>query len=210
MAKHKSTVQGRLKSLTQRELMYRLEDCQLQQNVAEKEAEYQIQITDGQVSCYSVSLPLSISFGFLQTHLCLCVRSMINTDFSYNLISAKLLTGWSPRTSWSLLSSNDAGRDWECRVPSEWDEADVLIVQSWHRVCWRSANQWLHRSRTERITWPRAVLTATGPRPDGDDPRAYRSLPTHTSSHWDWKTGRPVAKITGELSQGKILLPMDI
>ena len=45
----KVTIQGRLKDLTQRELMFRLQDFHNQQQIENKEMEYQMQISDAQV-----------------------------------------------------------------------------------------------------------------------------------------------------------------
>lgn len=43
------TVQGRLKELTQKELLFKLQDFECEQVIEEKAWEYELQITDAQV-----------------------------------------------------------------------------------------------------------------------------------------------------------------
>lgn len=45
----RSTVQGRLKELTQKELMFTLQEFEEEQEITNKALEYELQITDAQV-----------------------------------------------------------------------------------------------------------------------------------------------------------------
>ena len=49
LKEQKQTVQGRLKELSQKELLYKMHESECEQEIEEKALEYELQITDAQV-----------------------------------------------------------------------------------------------------------------------------------------------------------------